>query len=142
MLRYGVNQQLELRLGTEFYQSDMRGISYNYKISGFNPLQTGIKLHVQEEKKWIPQITFLGSIQWAKLASKNLQLNKNHAYFRLMFQNTLSPKFFLLYNLGMNFNNDDNQLVYSAMMGFVPTKKLTFFLESFGNKSSELLWNG
>jgi hypothetical protein len=24
------------------------------------------------------------------------------------------------------------------MMGFVPTKKLTFFLESFGNKSSEL----
>jgi len=34
--------------------------------------------------------------------------------------------------------SDDNQLVYSAMVGFVPSKKLTFFLESFGNKSSEL----
>jgi len=136
--RYGVNERFELRLGTDYYLNTLKSSIGSFNTSGLNPVQVGLKLHVQEEKGFIPQTTFLGSIQLAEIASKTLALDRNQAYFRLMFQNTISDKFFILYNLGMNFNNYDNQFVYTFLLGFVPMNNLTIFLESFGNKNSEL----
>ncbi len=138
MLRYGVNDRLELRLGTDFYQHSTKSDLGNSKVSGINPLNLGVKLHVQEEKGFIPQTTFLGQLQLAEIASKDFRLDRNQAFFRFMFQNNVSDKFFILYNVGMNFNNFDNQFTSTFLLGFVPIQNLTLFIESFGIKSSEL----
>ncbi len=138
MFRYGIHDRFELRLGTDFYQNVIKVGTITTKTSGFNPLNVGLKLHVHDEKGAIPQTTFLGQLQLAEAASSFLKLDRNQAFFRFMFQNTLSEKIFVLYNLGMNFNNFDNQYIYTLMLGLIPIDNLTLFLENYGNKSSEL----
>ncbi len=138
MFRHGIHEHFELRLGTDYYQNTIKSGPITTKTSGFNPLNVGLKLHVHDEKGAIPQTTFLGQLQLAEVASSNFKRDRNQAFFRFILQNTLSEKIFVLYNLGMNFNNFDNQYIYTLMLGLVPINNLTLFLENFGIKSSEL----
>ncbi|RLD25327.1 MAG: transporter, partial [Bacteroidetes bacterium] len=64
LLRYGILNNLELRLGWNFEEgrTTINGTKMNDVTSGFTPLLTGIKINITEEKDWVPTIGFLGHL--------------------------------------------------------------------------------
>lgn len=140
LIRYSPIKNLEVRLATDYYQNVINNDSVKISTSGVNPTQLGFKLHLKKEDGIIPQITFLGSTYIGKLASQPFQFQGINPYFRFMFQNTVSEQFFVLYNLGMDFNTPQklHQYIYTFMFGYLPTTNLTLFFEVFGYKSKQL----
>jgi hypothetical protein len=73
LLRYGLLERLELRLGLAFLseRSKNNDTGISETVKGLSPLYTGFKILVVEEKGCIPQIAFLGGLILPFTARKN-----------------------------------------------------------------------
>lgn len=125
MLRYGITHTTEIRLlfdaGKEFE---------NY---GLQPLTLSIKQRIIEQHKFIPAISFVGYLSYGQIATKDFQ-NKEWAYqVKLAFENNLTDRLSLGYNVGVS--NKFENLDLSAGLGYTITNKISFFMEYFSTIS-------
>lgn len=132
LLRFGLFENFELRLGAEYsiLTSDMTA----QKIRGLNPLYVGMKFQITDEDGLYPGIAFLGGLNLPIFASKDFKTNKLAPDFRFSISHTLADWLSLGYNLGLEWNGDDNQMqgIYSIVLGLGVNDWLGLYIESFG----------
>jgi hypothetical protein len=135
LLRYGISNNLELRLGFEFLGEDFDILYENSnKVSGFGPLYTGFKIKILEEQAVGPEIAFLGSLTLPTIADPVFKPDYIAAGMRVAVAHNLSERCSFGYNLGLEWdgNSAAPATFYSAAFGFVIAEKLAMFAESYG----------
>ena len=133
LVRLGLLDNLELRLGWDFIENKMSNI--DNVLSGLNPLLLGAKIAIAEAKGGFPEIGFLGHLQLPFTAGKDYKPETTGASFRFSFAHTLNEKSSLSYNLGAQWGDDSHQAayVYTLSYGYGLTKKFGVYAELYGN---------
>lgn len=133
LMRFGIIKGVELRLSQDYLGTEFLGM----KFRGFSPVTLGTKVHLVDEEAWKPQISLLGQVT-LKGGSGNFNLSKPIKEFRLNFQNTLSKKVTLGYNVGNRFSDGSSSWFSSVVASLLVADQWTVFAEPyafFGEKS-------
>ena len=149
LLRYGLLDNLELRLGFDFTEitSEFNGRKLDGKINGFSPMLLGVKLGITEEKGLLPEIAFIGHINVPFLASNDFKTKSTGTDFRFSLSHTLNEQSSLGYNLGMAWDGEITTAIYlyTIAYGYSFTDKIGAYLELYGDSyedsNFEHLWN-
>lgn len=128
--KYGVNENFELRLITEFVTEKIG----NSKSSGFTPVYIGFKVKLAEEKGIVPKTSFIAHISLPNVASSIYKTDFNATEFRFTMQHTVSEKLSLSYNLGSEWDGftAEPTFIYTLTTGYSITEKLGSYVELFG----------
>ncbi|WP_185146669.1 transporter [Chryseobacterium sp.] len=128
--KYGINENFELRMVTEFNTER----SENKNLSGLAPMTLGFKAKLAEEIKFLPAISFIGSLTLNKTGTQTFQTPYTAPAFRFLLQHTLSEKWSLGYNLGAEWNGEspDATGIYTLSAAYSLTEKLGAFAEFYG----------
>lgn len=128
--KYGVNDNFELRLITEFLSKEIN----NEKLNGFTPVYVGFKVKLADEKGIIPKTSFIGHISLPNAASKEFKTEFFAPEFRFVMQHTLSDKMSFSYNLGAEWDgfSAEPTFIYTTATGYSMTEKLGSYVEIFG----------
>lgn len=128
--KYGVNENFELRLITEFISEKKAGQS----ISGINPILIGCKIKISDEKGFLPKTSFIGHVVLPKVASTNFKSDYFAPEFRFVMQHTLSQKMSFSYNVGAEWNgiSPEATFTYTVTTGYSFTDKFGSYIELFG----------
>ena len=128
--KYGVNENFELRLITEFVTEEIG----NTKNSGFMPVYIGFKVKLAEEKGIVPKTSFIAHISLPNVASSIYKTDYNATEFRFTMQHTLSKKASLSYNLGYEWDGftAEPTFVYTLTTGYSISEKFGSYVEVFG----------
>ncbi|GAA4940427.1 hypothetical protein GCM10023314_11560 [Algibacter agarivorans] len=145
LVRLGLLDNLELRLGWDFVEHKING--FDNISSGFNPLLLGAKIAISEEKGCFPEIGFLGHLYLPFTAGKDYKPETTGVDFRFSFAHTLSENSSLSYNLGAQWGDDSPEAayVYTIAYGLGLTAKLSAYAELYGdlpeNNKANHLWD-
>jgi hypothetical protein len=151
LLRYGLLERMELRLGLAYLSEEIKikDTDTVNTISGFSPMYAGFKIYILEENGWIPEIAFLGGLVIPVTAHKDFKAPYSAPTMRFAFSHTLSDRFSLGYNLGAEWYGETAipEYFYSLALGIAITDKFGTYLEVFGflpeeGKASHLLDGG
>jgi len=128
--KYGVNENFELRLITEFIAESLN----NKSTSGLNPILIGCKIKISEEKGFWPKTSFIGHILISNLASSDFKTDYYAPEFRFVMQYTLSEKISFSYNLGAEWDGFSPQptFIYTIAAGYSFSDRLGSYIELFG----------
>ncbi|WP_333599098.1 transporter [Flavobacterium sp.] len=128
--KYGVNENLELRLITEFVSEKINA----EKLSGFTPVLLGFKVSLCEEKGIFPKTSFIGHLSLPNAASSNYKTDYMAPEFRFTMQHSLSEKLSLGYNLGCEWDGftPAPTYIYTLTTGYSITENLGSYVELFG----------
>lgn len=121
MLRFGVSNSTELRLLADFGKEN--------NIRGLKPLTLSIKQKLIEQNRIIPAISLVGYASVNRLASKSFQEDGMSTLLKIAFENELSEKFSLGYNIG--FLDDFEDLSLSSGLSYAPNETISTFIEYF-----------
>ncbi|MGC4128374.1 MAG: transporter [Bergeyella sp.] len=130
LFKYGIFERLELRFRTAYSSQNF----YDEKTNEFAPLAFGVKAKISDEQKGFPSISALGHFTMNKWASKNMQ-TPHHAYdFRFLFSHTLTEKMGLGYNIGIEWNGENQKYLglYTLSFSYSLTSKTGIFAEKYG----------
>ena len=135
LLKYGVNQNFELRLISEYLgeRTDMDQETLS-NVKGISPLALGVKIRLADERGFWPQAALIGHIN-VKTGSREFTPKYTAADFRFTFAHTLSDKFSLSYNAGAEWSGEDETpeatFLYTASLAYEITDKLGAFIETY-----------
>lgn len=137
LIRYGLLDNLELRLGWDFVESKTKfnGTTLNDVDSGFSPMLLGAKIGIAKESGWMPEMGILVHLSLPFLAATDYRPETTGVDFRFAFAHTLSEKSSLSYNLGAEWGNDSSETayVYTIAYGYGITDKLGAYAELYGD---------
>lgn len=128
--KYGVNENFELRLITEFVSEKTN----DEKSSGFTPILIGCKIKICEENGIFPKTSFIGHIALPNAASSKYKTLFYAPEFRFTMQHSITEKLSLSYNLGAEWDGFSTEptFIYTLTSGYSITKKTGFYIELFG----------
>lgn len=128
--KYGVNENFELRLITEFTSETLN----KQTTSGLNPILIGCKIKLSEEKGFWPKTSFIGHILIPNAATLNFKSDYYAPEFRFVMQHTLAEKISFSYNLGAEWDgfSPEPTFIYTIASGYSFTDKLGAYIEVFG----------
>ena len=128
--KYGINENFELRLITEFIDEKTN----NESILGLNPVIIGCKIKIADEKGIVPKTSFIGHISIPKLATSSFKTDFFAPELRIVMQHSLSEKLSLSYNLGAEWDgfSPEPTFIYTLTSGYLISQKLGFYAEFFG----------
>lgn len=135
LIRYGLLNNVELRLGSEYSQEKIffneTEMSDN---KGFAPLYLGTKIGLIKEKKIIPQTAVIIGLQIPFEKNNIFQPEKAGIEYRLTMKHTLNETFTLSYNLGGEWDGDEKKTtaLYTLSLGISLADKLGMYAESYG----------
>lgn len=129
LLRYGLLDNLELRIGTGY-----SNVKNEASIKGFEPLYLGAKVFITKEKSWVPELAILANIVAPGFAEKAFKPQYMGSGIRFAASHTLTDFLSLGYNLGAKWDGDNPFAtgIYSLVFGFSLTEKFSAFIESYG----------
>jgi Putative MetA-pathway of phenol degradation len=132
--KYGVNENFELRLITEFVLEEEN----DSKTSGLTPVYVGFKVKLLDEKGIFPKTSFIAHISLPNLASKQYKTAFYAPEFRFVMQHSLTERVSLSYNLGAEWDGFSAEptfiytFIYTLTSGLSVTEKLGAYIELFG----------
>lgn len=128
--KYGVNENFELRLITEFVSEKIE----DRTVSGLTPILIGCKIKISDEKGIYPKTSFIGHVLLPNIASTKYKSDYFASEFRFVMQHTLSKKMTFSYNLGAEWNgiSPEATFIYTITTGYSFTDKLGSYIELFG----------
>jgi len=149
LIRYGLLEKLELRLGWNFeeHQFSLFGNENPNVLSGFSPLLLGVKVAISEEKGLLPEIGLLVHTYLPFTSSTDFNVENTGVDFRFAFAHTLSEKSSLGYNLGAALGNDSSEAsyIYTLSYGYSISEKFGAYAEVYGdlpeNNSANHFWD-
>ncbi|MCH2489985.1 MAG: transporter [Flavobacteriales bacterium] len=149
LLRFGILDNLELRLGWNFEETQfaINGNEINNVLSGFSPLLAGMKVAITEEKGLLPEMGLLGHLYLPFTAANDYRPETTGVDFRFSFAHTLSERSSLAYNLGAQWLDDSPEAayVYTLVYGYSITDRFGLYAELYGDlpedSSSNHLWD-
>lgn len=121
MIRYGLTHSTEVRLLVD--------AGKEFQNKGLQPVTFSLKQRIIEQKNAIPAISFIGDVSAGPMASRDFYTREWPFALKFAFENDLSQKFSLGYNVGTSerFKNLDLTL----NLGYVNTNKISTFIEYF-----------
>jgi hypothetical protein len=136
LFRTGLSSGAELRI-TERHTIDKTG---EETVTGFSPLYVGVKVHIIHQKKWIPETDVLTNLV-IPMGNGPLQPNGLGHELLLLFQNDISEKFAVNYNIGYLWFNIEQGEIFtgSFCVNYLPTRRVGLFIEYFTLSTS---WPG
>ncbi len=128
LFRTGLSKQAELRITVK----NILDKTTSAKLKGISPLSVGIKTHIIEQRGWVPETDVLVDVI-VPLGNSDLQPNQIGHDILLLFQNNLSSKTAINYNIGLIWDGFSDQELFTASFCFnyLPTKKMGFFIEYY-----------
>lgn len=145
LLRYGLLDNLELRLGWDYTEGKINTI--NNVTNGFSPLLIGVKVSIAKETEKSPEIGLLVHTSHPFFAAEDYKTKSTGVDFRFAFAHTLSEKSSLSYNLGMAWNGESTSAnyLYTLAYGYSVSEKIGAYVELYGNleegAQSDYLWD-
>ncbi len=149
LLRYGLLDNLELRIGWDFAEvkTEINGTELDDVASGLSPLLLGAKIGVAKEKGWLPEIGLIGHVFLPFSAGEDFRPETTGIDFRFSFAHTLSEKSSLSYNLGAEWGDDSSEAayIYTISYGYSVTDTFGLYAELYGDlpedSSANHLWD-
>lgn len=149
LLRYGLLDNLELRLGWDNVQTEFEanGQELDNTLNGFSTMLLGVKVGITEEIGWLPEIGLLGHLNLPFLAGQDYRPETTGADFRFSFAHTLSEKSSFSYNLGAKWGDDSPEIayLYTLVYGLSLSDSIGFYAELYGDfpedSSANHLWD-
>lgn len=139
LLRYGLTDKVELRLGIDFDAQyfrigDIDSLSNNSKLS-LNAPQLGAKFSLYNGEGWKPDFAIIAGVKIPNVGDELKQVKHFVPEFTLAFNNDITSKISVGYNLGVEWNDEmtDRDLFSSISFAFELTPQLGSFLEYYGN---------
>lgn len=128
LFRTGLSRNTELRISVKNIQDK----TSSQKLKGFSPLTVGIKTHIIEQRGWIPETDILVDLIFP-LSNSDLQPADLGHDVLLLFQNDLSPKTAINYNIGLIWDGFSEEELFTASFCFnyLPSDKVGLFIEYF-----------
>jgi len=140
LLRYGVWDNFELRLGSSYQQSKVKftEMDTDSTQSGIGPLAFGFKVFIIEEKGIRPQISFLADLTLNNFGKTDYRPSYTYSTLKFAASHTLSNFFSLGYNFGYANNGEDGNgfFVYSLVLGMGITDHLGAYAEIYGTSAN------
>jgi hypothetical protein len=128
--RYGVTENFELRLLTQFETNKI--LNSSLKSNGISDLQIGTKIQIFKREKVNTEIAFLSHLI-IPTAKKELTNNTVGVINKLSISHAISEKIGLGYNVGYDyFGAGRGNLTYSVALGFSLSNKVGFYIEPYG----------
>lgn len=137
LYKYGINNQFEFRLITEFTTEKI----YGKKLSGLQPVTVGFKINIAKEKGLLPTTSFIGHLTFPLLAAQSFKATYYAPAFRFTMQHTLSKKLSLSYNLGAEWDGESAvpTFIYTLTSGYSISEKLGAYIEVYGFAPQKLI---
>lgn len=128
--KVGINENLELRLITEFSIET----NNNEQNTGLKPIFIGLKVKICEEKGIIPKTSLIAHLMLPKLASEKFKTDFVAPKFRFTMKHTLTEIVSLSYNLGIEWDGEtpNSTYIYSFTTGFKLSEKIGAYTEIYG----------
>lgn len=136
LLRYGLSQNFELRLGWDYvYNTIQAQPNIDDSLKGFNPFLIGFKTDITNENGLIPQIALLGHLYLPFTASNDFKPDSTGIEFIFSFDHTLTNNSGFSYNLGAGIEPGTNEIsyLYTMAYGYDITDSIGFYAELYGN---------
>ncbi|MCB2222260.1 MAG: transporter [Bacteroidetes bacterium] len=137
LLRYGVLENFELRLGSSYQINTLKPASGTADTTqqGIAPISVGIKVYIVQEKGIWPELSLLADFTLNQLTALDFRPTYNYSTIQLAASHTLSDRFGLGYNLGYAYNGEDPKgyFLYSLVLGISVSERIGAFVESYGN---------
>jgi hypothetical protein len=132
LVKYGVNENLELRVINEYLGTDIGIGSEEKKFSGFSPLALGVKIKMSEAKGIWPDAALIGHINLAT-GTNEYQPDNTAADFRFTFSNKLTDKLALSYNVGAEWDGEipGATFLYTLSLAYGFSERLGGFIEGY-----------
>lgn len=136
LLRYGLVDNLELRLGLQYIGYYESLIGSDIDVSGFGPVTVGAKFLLLEESDRKPQLALLSTLSIPKTGASEFENENLGAEVRLNADYSLNQAMTLGGNLGVFWsgNEDENFAVwmYAAVVSLALSDKIGAFAELYG----------
>jgi hypothetical protein len=128
LLRIGLSKNTELRVSVKNILDE----TGRQRMKGLSPLTLGIKSHIIEQHDWIPETDILVDLI-IPLSSADLQPAKLGHDVLLLFQNDLSAKAVINYNVGLIWDGFSDESLFTASFcyNYLLTDKVGLFIEYF-----------
>lgn len=140
LLRYGVWDNFELRLGNYYQLSSAYSESFNIDTvqQGIGPIVVGFKVYVVEEKGFRPEISIMADLTLNKVGKVDYRPSYTYSSIKILASHTLSDFFSLGYNFGYGNNGEDARgfFVYSAVLGMGISDRIGAFAEIYGTSAN------
>lgn len=132
LMRYGIDDRVELRLATSYTELDFVS---NQDFSGFQPLTLGAKVALAKESGIWPEIALIGHLTFPWIGDEIFVPDKITPDFRFSLSHTLSQRFSLGYNLGMEWEEGVccASIIYTIALGASLFGPVSGFVESYGD---------
>jgi hypothetical protein len=137
LIRYGLLDNLELRLGWNFVEgvTTVNGNKLDNVMSGLSPLLLGMKIDIAEENGAMPEIAIIGHVFPVFSASTDYRPEYTGIDFRLSLSHTLNDNSSLGYNIGAQWGDDSLEAaaIYTIAYGHSITSKFGMYAELYGD---------
>jgi hypothetical protein len=134
LMRYGVLNNLELRMEVENTNetTEENGLSSSKK--GISPVSLGFKMNACDEKGLRPAIGFIVNLSLPNLASNEFKNNFVGTSVNLALENSITDKFSAGYNLGASWdgNTPEPTFFYTLSLSYEFSKLVSGFAEVYG----------
>lgn len=136
LLRYGLIENLEVRLGFEYVGTNISLEGGDFDKSGFGPLTLGAKVFLREEGDGLPKLAFLSTLSIPNTGSSAFENNNLGADFRLNGEYSLNDALSFGANVGIAWSGVEGEDyavgIYTAVIGMSLSEKLGAFAELYG----------
>ncbi len=128
LFRTGLSKNAELRVSVKNIQDN----TSTGKLRGISPLTIGIKTHIIEQRGWIPETDILADII-VPVGRSDLNPSQLGHDILLLFQNDLSTKAAINYNVGLVWDGFSSTSIFtsSVCFNYLPSDRLGLFIEYF-----------
>lgn len=128
LFRTGISKSAEVRVSVRNIHDKTNALS----AKGISPLTVGIKTHIIEQRGWIPETDILADFLFP-LGNSSFQPSQvGHDVF-LLFENDITSKFAINYNVGLIWDGSSNRNLFTASVcsNFLVTDRLGLFIEYY-----------
>lgn len=133
LLRYGVVKNAEIRIQSDYAYYKTNDSSTTSAVYGLNPITIGTKIKLIEQRKVIPNISFLLNLTLPFIGKKEFKPDNIAPSICILMSNSISEKFNLCYNYGLSWDGNTSQPVHfcALCLGANLKPKLSTFIEGY-----------
>ena len=131
LIRYGIFENLELRLGLGYQYLKEKKLVNDLKYNGFNDLEFGAKVQIFKKEGVGTEIAFLSHLV-LPTAKEQLSDNSVGVINKLAISHEITNNIGIGYNLGYDYIGKQNAFTYSVALGFSVSENVGFYVEPYG----------
>ncbi len=134
LLRYGIMNNLELRMEVEHVNVTTEANGLSSSINGITPVSLGIKMNACEESGLRPAVGLIVHFSLPNFASPEFKNNFAGTSVNLTMENGITDKLSAGYNFGASWdgNTPEPTFFYTLALGYEITNRVTGFAEAYG----------